>query len=375
MGISATVVVGTAVVARYRTTPWATHPLRHRHRDSVAATLAAAAATQLASVQSTQGKPAEALKTLEPALAFFKQHKYRRFELTALSIAARAYQDLDDIPKARELASQGLKEAEATGDDYQLSVALNNLAGQATVLGSLPEALALRERAEDIHRRQRDASQLPYDLTNHAELLIKLGRFEEAETAMKEVDEGARQKLDAYIGRQRRVAFLRALSATLSNRLGQAASLMNAIPRSPSPSPTATLASAIDRYIQAKQGRATPATPDSTMEATDPATARERQYWTAATALARGDTGSAIAAASAGIEQATRIGNDELAWRMAAIGTAAARLAGDGERRRTFRAIAVEARTRIRTSWGDHVRRYEQRPDLIELRKATELED
>jgi tetratricopeptide (TPR) repeat protein len=336
---------------------------------------AARAATQQAAVLSAQGRATEALQTLEPALAFFKQHKYHTFELAALSIATRAYQDLDYISKARELASEAVKEAETTGNGYLLSRALNNLAAQATVLGSLPEALALRERAEDIDRRQGDASQLPYDLTNHAELLIKLGRFEEAETAMKEVDEGARKKLDAYVGRQRRVAFLRALSATVSNRLAQAASLINAIPRSPSPSPTGTLASAIDRYIQAKQGRATSATPDSTMEATDPATARERQYWTAAAALARGDTGAAIAAASTGVDQAAKIANDELTWRLAAVGAAAARIADDGEQRRTFRTLAVAARTRLRASWGDHVRRYEQRPDLNELRKASELED
>jgi tetratricopeptide (TPR) repeat protein len=329
----------------------------------------------LAEVQSRAARPAEALRTLEPALAFFKQHKYRNMELTALSIAARAYQDLDDIPKARELASRGLKEAEASGDDYQLSLALNNLAVQATVLGALPEALALRERAEAIHRRQQDAAQLPYDLTNRADLLIRLGRFEEAEADLAEVDEGAREKLVAYIGRQRRVAFLRALSATLSNRFPQASSLIKAMPGSPSPNATTALAAAIDRYVQAKQGRGMPPALGSALEATDPATVRERQYWTAATALARGDTRGAIDVASAGVEQATRIGNDELAWRMAAVGAAAARLAADGERRRTFRATAVAARARIRTSWGDHVRRYEQRPDLIELRKATEMED
>lgn len=335
---------------------------------------AARAATQLASLQSTQGKAAEVLKTLEPALAFVKRHKFRNLEMTALSIAARAYQDLDDIPKARELASQGLKEAEVTGDDYLLSLALNNLAGQAKVLGSFPEALTLRERAEAIHRRQHDTSQLPYALTNRAELLINLGRFEEAETALAEVDDGARKKLDAYVGRQRRVAYLRALSATLSNRLTQAAVLIKVIPNSPNPSPTSVLAGAIDRYIQAKEGRALTA-PDAAGEATDPATARERQYWIAATALARRDTRGTIAAAETGGEQAARIGNDELAWRIAAIGAEAARIAGDRERRRAFRDVAIAARARIHASWKDHVRRYDQRPDLNELRKASELED
>jgi tetratricopeptide (TPR) repeat protein len=335
----------------------------------------ARAATQRASLQSTQGKPAEALRTLEPALAFVKAHKYRDLELKALSIAARVYQDLDDIPKARDLASHALKEAEATGDDYLLSLALNNLAGQAAVLGSLPEALALRERAEAIHRRQRDTSLLPFDLTNRAELLLKLGRFEDAETVLAELDDGARKKLDVYVARQRRVANLRALGATLSNRYSQAAALVAEIPPSPTPSSTTVLAAAVARYIEAKQGRAARTRSENAATPIDPSTTRECQYWLAAAALARGDTHAALAAATAGLEQATKIGSDELAWRLAAIGSAAARGEADEEQRRALRTTAAARLARLRGAWGNQARRYEQRPDLTELRKAVELED
>ena len=104
----------------------------------------------------------------------------------------------------------------------------------------------------------------------------------------------------------------------------------------------------------------------------DPATARERQYWIAAATLARGDKHAALTAATAGLEQAKKIGSDELAWRLAAIGCAAARGEGDREQHRALRAVAVAALARLRASWGDHVRRYEQRPDLTELRKELE---
>ena len=97
--------------------------------------------------QSSRGKPADALKTLQPALEFFKQHRYRTFELTALTVAAGAYQDLDDIPKAREIADRIVKGAEATGDESRLARAINNLAGQAAVLGSFPEALGYSANA------------------------------------------------------------------------------------------------------------------------------------------------------------------------------------------------------------------------------------
>ena len=335
----------------------------------------ARARTQLASVQSLRGKSAEALKTLEPVFVFLKDHKYRNLELTALSIAARAYQDLDDIPKARDIASQALKEAEATGDESRLSLALSNLASQAAVLGSLPEALALRERAEAIHRRQGNTLLLPFDLTNRAELLIRLGRFDEASTALTEVDAGAEKKLDAYVSRRQRVVFLRTLSEILSNRLTQAANMLKTMPKDPPDSPAAALAPALASYIQAKQTTASRPVPESAAPKTEPAVLRERQYWTAAAALERGDARTAIEAASAGIEQASKIGNDELTWRIAAVGTIAARRLGNREQLRVLKETAVAARSRLHASWGSSIGRYEQRPDLIELRKASELED
>jgi tetratricopeptide (TPR) repeat protein len=306
---------------------------------------------------------------------FLKDHKYRNLELTALSIAARAYQDLDDIPKARDIASRGLKEAEATGDESRLSLALNNLASQASVLGSLPEALALRERAEAIHRRQGNTLLLPFDLTNRAELLIRLGRFDEASTALTEVDAGAEKKLDAYVSRRQRVVFLRTLSEILSNRLTQAANVLKTMPKDPPDSPAAALAPALASYIQAKQRQTLRLVPESAAPKTEPAVLRERQYWTAAAALARGDSQGALAAALAGVQQASKIGNDELTWRIAAVGSIAAARARDAQQARTLKAVAVDARKRLRAAWGTNAGRYESRPDLIELRKASELED
>jgi eukaryotic-like serine/threonine-protein kinase len=335
----------------------------------------ARAQTQLASVQVSRGNAADALKTLEPALAFFKEHKYRNLELAALSIAARIYQDLDDIPKAREVASESLKESEATGDDSRLALALGNLAVQATVLGSLPEALALRQRAEEIHRRQRSTTLLPFDLTNRAELLIRLGRFDEASVALNEVDEGIAKKLDPYLSRLQRVAFLRALSETLANRLPEAANLLKVMPRDPADSAAGILAPPIAHYLQSKQRQAELSFPDTAATTNDRAVLRERQYWTAAAAVAKGDWQAALAATTTGIEQASKINNDELTWRLAAIGSVAASRAGDVQQARALKSQAIAARTRLRAAWGANTGRYDQRPDLIELRKASELED
>jgi hypothetical protein len=178
-----------------------------------------------------------------------------------------------------------------------------------------------------------------------------------------------------YVARQRRVAYLRALSATLANRVSRAAVLLTQIPSSATPSSTSVLASAVAGYIDAKQGRAARIRPADPVASIDPSTARECQYWIAAAALARGDTHAALAAATTGLEQAVKIGSDELAWRFAAIGSAAARGEADEPQRRALRTTAAARLARLRASWGNPSRLYEQRPDLNDLRKAVELED
>ena len=152
--------------------------------------IAARARNQLASLRLTQGRPADAIADLEPALAFFRQHKYRHAELQALSTASRAHQQLDNVARAHELATEVLRTAEGIRDDVQLALALGTLAATATSLGSLPEALSLRERAEAIHRRQNDTAQLPYDLANRAELLVRVGLDEQADAALQEIEVG-----------------------------------------------------------------------------------------------------------------------------------------------------------------------------------------
>ncbi len=334
--------------------------------------IAARIKTQMASVQLTQGHPDEAVKTVQQALDFFRNHNYRKLQLTALSVAARAYQQLDDFSTARELGEIALKESEATGDDYQLSLAQTNLALQATALGSLPDALALREQAEAIYRRLNDRSQLPYALTNRAELLIRLGRFEEAETALRELDEGVAKKLDPYTGRARRAAFLRALAAVLANRFEQAAVLIRAVPADSSSDSSAILAPALAGYIDAKRHSRSAAPRQSTDEGS-PATARERDYWLAAAALARGDAKSALEIATVALKKSSRINNDELAWRCAAVGSAAARALGRTEEEKVLRDSSSASLVRLRNAFGGNARQYEARPDLVDLRKAAAL--
>ena len=334
---------------------------------------AARAATQLASVQFGEGEPAEALRSLQPALAFFSAHKYRRYELKALSIAARAHQQLDQLDQAETLARKVLAEAETTRDESQVSEAFGTLAIQAALRGALPESLQLRQRAEAIHRRQGDVALLPFDLTNRAELLIQLGRPTDAAGALEEVEEGMRKKLDAYLRRQRRMTFLRLLTATVEHRFADALDLANGI--APGTNDVAgILGPALRDYATVRERR--PLSPAASAPPADgaPATLRELAYWRAARALHSRKFDDAFAGATQGLVAAKRIRNDELQWRLAAIGAVAARQLGRSEDARSLQTEAGQSLARLQAAWGPAAREYLRRPDLLELRRAADLQ-
>ncbi len=337
---------------------------------------AARARTQGASLNLDRNQPDAALASVLPAIEFFRAHNYRLGELDALSVAARAYQRLDDIPKARDLAMETLRLAESIKDDYVVAQTLATLAGQESSLGALPKALALRERTEKMRRDSGDSATLPFELLNRAEVLTRLGRIAEAMSAVEEVERGIAKGIDTYVGRQRRVHMLRAYAAVVTGDLHTAAAFASRIDPNSTPSESSTvLGPALLDYALAKQrGAATHRQPASSPESPTaaPMMRRERRYWIAAAHLAAGNAQDALQLASTELNGLLKE-NDELRWRLAALAAAAAQQLGETARYETLRSTAVEALGRLRTTWGAHARAYESRKDLTELRTAIGL--
>jgi tetratricopeptide (TPR) repeat protein len=333
---------------------------------------AARARVQLAAVRLEEGRPKDALALAEGAVSFLKTNNYRRLELFGLSVMSRAYQQLDDLDRARAISADVVVTAEAIRDEVQVGIALSNLASVATALGQLPQALAYRERAEAIRRRQKDESALPYDLTNRADLLIRLGRLDDASRVLDELDAGVRAGIDAYVGRARRAAFLRALADATTLRPGDAIRRLKGLKPFADGDSVSILAPALLEYAQARLGRRAgagrPAAIPADTPPVDPALARERQYWRAAAALKLGRASEALAEAARGQELLGGMSNDELRWRLAALGTLALRALGEPEKARGAFAAAGQALQRLRSSWPDGIDTYEKRPDLAELK-------
>jgi hypothetical protein len=341
-----------------------------------ASRIATRARLQSASLLLIQGKPAEALTLADGELEFLRTQRYPRLELTALAIMSRAREDLSQFPEARLTAQRALERAEQIQDDRQIASALESLAGQSATMGLLPEALHSRERTEDIHRRLGNAFALPFDLTNRAELLIRLGRGEEAEHLLNEVEAGIAKGIDAYVGRARRVKVLRTLRAAVETRYADVIRLGSDVGPGSGTTPDATslLASALVDHARARMGHALRGEPIAVPSSVALSTAREIRYWRVAARLVSGDGARALDEASELLQDLPRAPTDELEWRLAALGGVAARRSARPDNARDLAERARQAWQRLETAWKTEISIYGARPDIVQLRRESNLQ-
>jgi tetratricopeptide (TPR) repeat protein len=336
--------------------------------------IALRATLNLASLRQAQGRPAETISLAESTLQPLRDRRERRKLLSALAILTRAHQDLEQYARAREIAQQTLAGAQEVGDEPHLALAYESLATQATVFGDFPLALDYRTRVEEIHRRLADASNLPFDLTNRGELLIRLGRTADADAALREVEEGIGRHVDAFVGRRRRVLLLRALQATISGHFSEAREHARAVigPTGQRSDETGQMATALLAYAEARTGRVKPADLFTESDARL-AMRREIRYWQLATALASGATQQVLDEARASLDQSSQAPSDEFTWRIAALGAIAAKRRADTAQTTALLARAAAALGRVRAGWREHAITYERRRDLAELRTLAGL--
>lgn len=329
---------------------------------------AARGTLQLASLYLTLGQNAEARDLAQGLLGFLKSQQYPRFQMIALSIVARSNEDVDPRSSA-DLAREVLTMAESLHDDREVALALEGLSAPTAALGSLPQALEQRDRLDKLLRTQQNMADLALNLTARAELLIRLGRFAEAAASLNEIDAAVARHLPAFLGRVRRVAVLRAITAAERGDAAQAQRQAGVALDGPRRTDTTSeWASAVMEYALAtlkKRGQPSP----------DAAVSREARYWRAHAALLRGDAGGALAMVDNALSDIDRRPSAEFEWRMAAIGADASRRLDDAVRAQAMTARAQAALKRVRDEWKAAAGDYEKRADLAQLRRAAGIPD
>jgi tetratricopeptide (TPR) repeat protein/predicted Ser/Thr protein kinase len=334
------------------------------------ARIAERARLQRAYVLIAADRPAEGIAAAQPALEYFRANQYRRYELTALSILARAHEQLGQLDRARAVAEQALQMADDIKDENLAAEALENLAGIANAKGELPAALAYRQRSLEIHRRQNLVSMLGYDLVNTADLLIRLGRGEEAGALLDEIEAGARNAVEPYLPRLPRAHALRALNAAIQRRPDDVRLFAARAAKGAEPSDsTYRLAAALVAYTgnSPTRGSAT-----LVGDLSSPL-GREIRYWDLLSRLSSGQVNAPLRIVEATLGADETSISHEFEWRIAAIGAVAAERAGDASRARALRDRAAAALARVRKEWQERL--YENRPDLVDLRRKAGLDE
>ena len=335
-----------------------------------AARIAARAKVQLAAIYNEQRRPADALALVSTVLPFLQENRYRRFELLGLSIASRAHLALDDLEQARQISSTVLDVAQTVKDEAQIALATSNLASVDTALGNYPEALRLRRSVEEIRVRQADEWSIPYDLGNRADLLIRMGRNKEAGEALDALEAGIAAKKEAYLGRKRHATYYRAFAAVTSGQCNEALKRLGAGTSGATEADVpGILGAAIARFCQARAGRRVSEGPVQTVDA---GLRREQYYWIALSALQLRDWPFALSEAQAGLDLLARKPNDELRWRLAAVGAVAARELGNRDIVAPLSDTMRSALQRLQAQWGADFAAYGQRKDLLDLRNWAE---
>ncbi|HJR57791.1 MAG TPA: protein kinase [Vicinamibacterales bacterium] len=346
-------------------------------RKRGAETIIARATLQRAAIMLDSGREAEGIAAARGPLDYFQANRYRRYELSALSLMARAHEALGDYAEAQALAQQALRTATEIKDEAQVAEALENLAGQANAVGNLPEALEYRASGLEIHRRQGDFSKLGFDLVNRADLLIRVGRHSEGAQLLDEIDAGITKELDAYVPRARRANTFRLMSAAIQHNQSDVRRHAGALVQSPNDKPdfSARLADVLLGYADTLGGR-----PLTRARSKGPLAgslsspvSRELRYWDLARRLAEDDARGALSGVEETLADKAAAISYEFEWRIAAIGAAAARRLNEADRETAFYARAKRAIDRLRREWKSEVSSYEKRADLVELRRKAGL--
>jgi tetratricopeptide (TPR) repeat protein/predicted Ser/Thr protein kinase len=336
--------------------------------------IVARAKMQHAAVLTHFGRPGDALAMVDKVLTFLHANHYRRLEVQGLLIKSRTLEALNRSAEGRRASVDGLQMAEQMKDPAQQAFAHENLAGFAVADGDLPAAEHHRREAEGINRRQKNYSVLPYDLTNRAELLVRLGRVDDAERLLAEVDAGIAKGIEAYKGRTRRVSMIRAMAANVSGRFADAPRLASQAlsPPSSSPDGTGRLATALLGYAHGQLGRPVPrGTWDIVISSKE--LVSDARYWALQARLLSGDAQGVLEDAELILSSKGRPIPLEFKWRITALAAAAARELRRPERAAAFADEASATLDALETEWKEAFSRYGQRSDLSDLVKRAVL--
>lgn len=128
----------------------------------------------------------EGLALVNQAYNFFQQGNYRRYISSCFLSIGRARRRKGEFEAALEAFQKKLEIDHAAGDLFEEAFTYGEIASVLAVKEDYPQALSNYEKGLQIYRKRGTQLILAYNLHNKGNMLDKLGRYAEAESALDE---------------------------------------------------------------------------------------------------------------------------------------------------------------------------------------------
>ncbi|HYJ88944.1 MAG TPA: protein kinase [Pyrinomonadaceae bacterium] len=333
----------------------------------------ARARVTIANLRLQQNKPDEVIRYVEPALAFYRQGGYRTETFQCLALIARANLHKGDHAAAQASHEQLLQLARETNDQSLLALAHAERGSALAREEKFAEALVHLNQAYSIYSSQGIQRSTGYNLVNRANVLVSLGRFDEARGLVAQATAIAEKP-----GSQ-----LRRLSVESKLVLAELALLQGDYRDARSRAETVLVEAGKDFEGPATGARIVIALAQSFSGSTaagqkvaaqvveaakllnDPAELGTAQLVLAEATLLAGNSPAASTHALEAAGVFARLGQVASEWRALAIAAQASRNSGDKTRAREYAVRAKDLLSRLEQRWGsENYQSYMRRPDV-----------
>ena len=350
-------------------------------RDHKVKRLEALAFANLGSLFNKLNRPDEGLQLNKEALKFYEQGGYRREAETVAILVGRALRQKGEYAEALRIFEELLGRAEQSGDPVRVAGARRECAMVLNVSEQYPRALEHFDEVYRTFKSLNQPTQVAYAQLNRANMLWRLGRYEETGAALAEASQIAS---DPAVPNREVVASVHVTEAqsALSRRL-----FAEAAAKAAGALAEAQALGLGGRYLVAEAqltlGLAQSATGahargrELCEEAVRTAGQVENPWYLpnarlalAEALLAAGDGPRARDEALAASAAFARSGRADSEWRALAVAGRAARLGGDEAAALELAARTSSLLSALKQSWGAAAAPYLARPDVQQLRQG-----
>lgn len=329
----------------------------------------------LGSLAERQDNADDVVRNVEQALPFYRQGGYSKETSQAFALLARAKVKKGEYEAAQQAFNEQLNLATRLGDHAQAGVIHRDIAFLFIILSRYPEALSHLDQADSISRPLGIQKDIGIGLMMRANVLWRLGRYDEAKVNLEQSTPIAEQAGKNLLAWHSVVASRMALSrqefvaAKLNSR--RAAELAGTSLKG-----TAVEAGYTLGLAQALSGatRAGLKTCESALaraeENGDPVFLAEALLAVAQIKQLTGDQKGALASAVRAQELLSRLGKRDFEWIAWLIAARASRGAGDTRKGSEYAARAADVLSTLKQEWrADSYESYLNRPDIQNFHK------